>query len=615
MLRNLIIKINNTPIMETVLDDLMELTVDTDLFLPAMFSFTLLDSFDASGIKLRYCDDATTFRLGAPVEISFPPENETGMQIILISGEITTLEPVFTAGQTLLRVRGYDPSHRMTRAQKTRAFGDGTAPMMLKDIISKIASENGMTPSVDPSLASISYPYLLQYNQTDWQFLEQHARMLGCQMYVQNRVFYFVNTNKPRSLSPVLLDWGKDLSRFEPRVTLMGQVSQNQVLEWNPDTGQALQISLPVSSVSLRPQIQAVVTNGGNAGAALQKTFGAALSAEVTEGGVSTTQMQRMADANLAERENNFVRGEGFCNRGNPSIQAGSLVQINSIGTMFSGTYFVTKAVHQWRSGEYTVAFSVAGSQSNSVYGLLRPKAEQADGRIYGMLPAVVTSNQDPQQMGRVKVSFPWMPLNNGAQCSSGWVRVASPGGGNDAGLCFIPEVNEEVLVAFEQGNPNAGYVVGRLWSKKFKPPITPAAFKGGKVLHRLIRSSTGLTLLFDDSQGAEKVVLQDKAGTTSITLDATKGILTLKSKGDFVIEAGGKVKIKSKLDFAAETDTSIALTAKMEAVLKNQANQLGLKPAGVELSGVKLDLKANTQAALSGAAMLELKGGIVKIN
>ena len=108
---------------------------------------------------------------------------------------------------------------------------------------------------------------------------------------------------------------------------------------------------------------------------------------------------------------------------------------------------------------------------SDSLYDLLTPPGSDASGRILGVVVAIVTNNQDPDGLGRVRLRFPW--LDDGAE--SFWARVASPMAGNARGLYFLPEVDDEVLVAFQHGRPEAPVVLGGLWNGKDKPPADNA--------------------------------------------------------------------------------------------------------------------------------------------
>ena len=91
------------------------------------------------------------------------------------------------------------------------------------------------------------------------------------------------------------------------------------------------------------------------------------------------------------------------------------------------------------------------------------------NGRILGVVTGVVTNNKDPDKLGRVKVRFPWLSDTD----ESWWARVASPMAGKDRGVFFLPEVDDEVLVAFEHGDPRFPYVIGALWNGSTPPFLT----------------------------------------------------------------------------------------------------------------------------------------------
>jgi uncharacterized protein involved in type VI secretion and phage assembly len=198
----------------------------------------------------------------------------------------------------------------------------------------------------------------------------------------------------------------------------------------------------------------------------------------------------------------------------------------------------------------------------------------------------------------------------------TGWARVAMLGGGTEYGMFFTPEINDEVLVAFDQGDISSPYIVGSLWSGKNKPPAAPSgkAVVGGKVNQRIVRSRSGHVIVLDDTAGAEKILLQDKTGKNSIEIDSVKNAITIKSAGDLTIDVTGKLILKSKQDFTVESTT--------KADLKVGSAELTLEMAGSALKGTKLDLQGQTQTAIQGAqtsvkgsAMVEIQGGIVKIN
>ncbi|TLN25385.1 phage tail protein [bacterium] len=259
--------------------------------------------------------------------------------------------------------------------------------------------------------------------------------------------------------------------------------------------------------------------------------------------------------------------------------------------------------------------------------GLLGSCAPQADvSQLDGVVIGVITRNDDPDKLGRVKVKFPWMPAGGSkAELESNWARIASIGGGMQRGLLFMPEINDEVLVAFEHGDIAAPYIIGGLWNKKDPPPAgRDANLADAKYVNqRVIRSRSGHLILLDDKQGEEQILIQDKSTNNSILIDTKNNAMTFKCQKDFIFETDGNFSVKAKGDVTFESNgkfeikniKSLSATALQEIVLKVTSSQLALKASGSELSGMLVDVKANTKVSVSGSAMAEIKGGLVKIN
>ncbi|MDB9502450.1 phage baseplate assembly protein V [Spirulina major CS-329] len=162
--------------------------------------------------------------------------------------------------------------------------------------------------------------------------------------------------------------------------------------------------------------------------------------------------------------------------------------------------------------------------------------------RFYGVTIAVVTNVEDDDNLGRVKVKFPWLTDDD----ESPWARVVTPMAGDDRGFYFLPEVDDEVLVAFEHGDMAFPYILGSLWNGKDKPPEKNDDGENNK---RLIKSRSGHMIVFDDTEDKEQLIIQDKSGKNKITIDCENDAMTIEVEKDFTIEAKGKVTIKSKDD------------------------------------------------------------------
>jgi len=178
--------------------------------------------------------------------------------------------------------------------------------------------------------------------------------------------------------------------------------------------------------------------------------------------------------------------------------------------------------------------------------------AARAGGRIAGVAVGVVTDNRDPEGLARVKVRMPWLA----ADAESDWVKIATLYAGADRGSVWLPEVEDEVLLAFEHGDVNYPYVIGALWNTQAKPPEANA---DGRNNVKLVRSRSGHSVTLRDeagretveirSQGGHRIELSDAAGAETVTIsDGTgRNILTMESMGGLVtLRAGLRLVIEA---------------------------------------------------------------------
>ncbi|HUH02716.1 MAG TPA: phage baseplate assembly protein V, partial [Kofleriaceae bacterium] len=159
--------------------------------------------------------------------------------------------------------------------------------------------------------------------------------------------------------------------------------------------------------------------------------------------------------------------------------------------------------------------------------------ANRAD-KLRGVYLAVVTANTEDggDSKYRCKVKFPWL----GGSDDSFWARIVVPMAGAARGTYMLPEVEDQVLVVFEHGDVTKPLIIGGVWSEAQKPPETNA---DGKNNLRVIKSKTGHRLIFDDTDGAERVILVDSTGKNKVLLDSANKCVTVETAdGDIEIKA-----------------------------------------------------------------------------
>jgi len=191
---------------------------------------------------------------------------------------------------------------------------------------------------------------------------------------------------------------------------------------------------------------------------------------------------------------------------------------------------------------------------------------------IYGVVIGIVTQNDDKDKLGRVKVKFPWLSDND----ESDWARITQLGAGPNAGAVFIPEVNDEVLVAFEHGDISRPFVIGGLYNGKDKPNLGDGLFDNGKVKRNGFVSRKGHKFVFFEDAS--------KSGIALITNDKKIKVSLNESKSEIHIECSGKVLIKSDGDMNLESGGSI--TIKGDGGVKvNSSGTIEVKGSQVKLN------------------------------
>lgn len=192
-----------------------------------------------------------------------------------------------------------------------------------------------------------------------------------------------------------------------------------------------------------------------------------------------------------------------------------------------------------------------------------------------GVYPALVTDLVDPDGQGRVQVSLPWSPDSGGGTYQT-WARLATLMGGSGRGSWFIPEHGDEVLVAFEAGDPRRPYVLGGLWNGSDAPPQTMDS--AGNNYKKVLKTRNGVTVTLDDTDGSEQLILQTpggqqltlKDGPGSVTIqDASGNQVTLDSSGVTVTASAALTVNASSATISAATLTVNAGISTFSGVVK----------------------------------------------
>jgi len=205
------------------------------------------------------------------------------------------------------------------------------------------------------------------------------------------------------------------------------------------------------------------------------------------------------------------------------------------------------------------------------------------DSAIAFMVYALVTDNVDPEQLGRVKVKYPYLPNTP----DSYWARLIMPMAGRERGWMTIPEIGDEVLVSFEHGNFERAIIVGSLYNGKDQPPYANEDEENNL---RVFQSRSGHRLTFDDTKGEERVELVLGNEEISIICDDAEGKISVYCGGDINITTKDRFSIVSQ-EFVLKADeveitagSDIVMTGGSEASVEGSA-QISLKAPNVTVN------------------------------
>jgi uncharacterized protein involved in type VI secretion and phage assembly len=572
-----LLKIDGENAPEEVIDNLLQVLVEESIHLPAMFTLILHNDYFSGRIEenpWEYQENKSydeLFTIGKSVQIGFQASTSLAEEFneekedYLIEGEITAIETQFTEdSQAPIVIRGYDTSHRLHRGRYNRSFINMTD----SDIVKKIASEvNIKTGVIDDSGAP--HDYIFQENQTNMAFLRERAARIGFELYVlfdaqakQSKLHF----RKPKEDGSLNLKWLVDIHNFRVRVTSAEQVSSVEVRGW--DYGEKKAIVSTAQSERLITRTDQ--GKGSQKGTQFRSPMPKMI--VVDKPVFSPKEADNIAQALCDELGGEFVYADAK-GEGNPQIRPGRVVKLKDMGR-YDGSYYVTETRHLYLNHTYTTEFSVRGLRGGSLFETLSPQTHLKPGQTF--LVGIVTNNVDPKKWGRIKVKFPTLTEDH----ESHWARVVGVGAADDRGFDCLPEVNDEVLVAFEHGDIHRPYVLGGVWNGKDAPPEkVDDSVQDGKVRLRTVKTRTGHILQF---------VEEDKGGSKA---------------GVYITTSGGhKVRINDS-DRKVEIETNGGHTLTMD---DNGMGSISMSSTGsISIDArTSIDIRANTSISINGSTI-----------
>ena len=528
-----------------------------------------------------------------------------GAKLTIALGYDGTAAPVFSGivyrqgieiasdGPPRLIVEATDPAMAMTLARRNAVFENATDSAVIAELIGNA----GLIASV--ATTSPVEETIVQFHASDWDFMLLRAAVNGMVVTASGGTVTVAPPDTDQS--PVLtLTYGTSILDFRADMDASTQYAAGAVqsIAWDPATQEIARSGTASASVTAPGNISSEKLAEVFGVTSLQQQTGATLGQD----DLTTWSSARLAQSRLAK-----ICGE--CRfQGSALAKAGSMMTLAGLGSRFNGNAYVSAVHHRVVAGEWTTIATIGLSPNWSGDAVAAAVAPAASGQIpaaanlqTGIVQAI---DQDPGGEFRVQVSLPLLQAGNNV-----WARLASFYASDNAGAFFYPEVGDEVVVAFMNGDPRFPVIVGSLYSKRNPAPIPPDATNARKS----IVSRSGLRIDLFETGGAieistpagQSVRLDDQAGTVTIK-DANRNVVTM---------AGSGVTVDSAASITLSAKTDIDITA---------AGNLSLKGAsGIAIAGLTIDANAQTSFSATGTAdakltssgMVVIEGGMVKIN
>jgi phage protein D len=594
------IEVAGSPLPADMAGLLVSAYVDDNLNLPDLF---VLSFRDPDRLVLK----KAAIEIGVPVVLSVTSGARTAPEKLL-AGEVTAIEAEFSAGGSFTVVRGFDQAHRLFRGRVSESYRNVTYSDVVRLVARRAALPVGR---VDDSRTV--HPHVAQGNESDWQFLSRLAAEIGFEVAVAEGKLDF-RTPTPSeeapeagdhtTADPLALVPGTSLLRFRSTVTSAEQVKEVVVRGWDVAKKQVV-VGRAASATTSAELGVAPVDLAGKFGSPVH-------SVEAPFAGQA--EVDALAKALADQIAGAFAEFEGVA-RGDPKLRAGKAVSLGLAGDPFDGRYTLTTTRHVFDPDEgYTTWFTASGRQERSLLGLASGggTAGAATGSL-GVVSAIVTDVRDPENLCRVKVKFPAMSDSY----ESDWARTVQAGAGASRGAVNLPEVNDEVLVAFERGDLRRPYIVGGLYNGVDTPNVGEGLIDpaNGAVKRRGFLSRSGHGLVFLDADGDGGVALLTGDRKLRVSLNESTRTVKITGPGDVIVDAGGKVTVTATGDLEL-SGRSITLKAKSGVKVDGGGGGIDLKGAGVaRLKGAKATVEGDSMAELKGGALASVSAAMVKIN
>lgn len=501
----------------------------------------------------------------------------------IFKGVIVKQSIKISSSCSMLIVDCRDKCLKLTLKKEAKVFEDQTD----SDIISGLISDAGLTASVDST--DYQHPKLYKYSATDWDFIITRAEVNGLVVYAKDGT---VNAKAPDfSTEAVLtLQYGNHIYELESEMDAKSQVSGVSAKSWDMSS-QAV-----VESTAEDPGVPDVGNFSVDDLAAVVSpdTDNLFHSGNIAEDELAAWGKGRFLKSRMAK-----IRGRVKCD-GFSGVAVADMIELQNLGDRFSGNHFVSAVSHEIADGKWftTVQFGHDPEWFSEKVALSALPASGLIPAVHGLQIGKVKALQDdPDGEQRIQINLPMVDDDNLV-----WARMAFSDAGDSRGICFLPEIDDEVAVGFFNNDIRFPVVLGTLYSSSASPPVDASDDNNIKGIY----SRSGIKIEFDD----DNVVLDiETPGGNKITIsDADSEIDIVDQNGNKISMNSGGITIDSCSDLNLNAQGKVALASSTGDVTLDGMNITASAQSQLTASG-------NASAEVSSSGSTSIKGSIVQIN
>ncbi|MDI9309433.1 MAG: type VI secretion system Vgr family protein [Limnohabitans sp.] len=549
--------------------------------------------------------DKTQFYIGKAILITAESSFLKTQGALHFKGIVTSAEMVRNFGvASYILIKGYSPTILLEGNPHIQSFTEmsiGDITSLMLDKYSKQVLRSRIAPKNTSSL-----PYTVQYNESDFSFLKRLAQKKGEWFFYNGAELFLGDPNKGNTYD---LYYGNNVHSL--KIDMKAQPINFTYLGYEPTSAD----TQTISSFEINHQEQGYTRSAFEASKKLYPETGTHLYSQAIG---ESRAMPHLSDRVQTQTQGNaasLITAYGESDE--PGLRIGDKVKItepafsptnnpaDGIKQQYFGEYIITQVTHHLdETGKYFNTFEAVPSSVQAP-----PYTHVLAHPLSGTQPATVTDNNDPKGLGRVKVKFAWQREEN-----SPWLRMTNPHAGGGKGMYFIPEIGEEVQIAFEDNNAEKPFVLGAMYNGS-----ESSGYATGGNDNKVIQTRSGCKIIINDAQ--KSIHIEDPSGNTW-TMDG-QGNISVNAPKNMTINVGENLDISVGNNMTTTVGKDNLLTvsgnntfdiAELHKLIAKIYNQTIDENKDVTITGDLTETTASTTHKAKTGDILIQSAGITKV-